>query len=493
MNFGYWEKDDLGSLNYTSLSEESNIPLIEDEHFWNIIEMDGWVLFQSLQRIYLYHLDTREFRIIDAESTILKMMKVDNTIYFCKQGKGIYKIENGRSVLISDHTVFKNNPVVNIFKKQEDLLVLTQDDGFFILQHNQALKWNTDADLIISGKSVYSSIQLSNGDFVVGTISDGFFYLEKNGTVKYHMNQASGLGNNTVLAVFEDEDNNIWLGLDNGINSINITSPFKIFSNKDGKLGTIYASKVYKGYLYLGTNQGLFYKKSMSDDAFTFVKNTQGQVWNLTIIDNQLFCGHNRGTYLIENRKAIKIAAIEGTWGIKKTSRETFLQGNYNGLHILEKKSGKWRYRNKLTGFDNSSKHFEMIGNTIFVDHEYKGVFKLTANDSLTKILSVEKDTTVEKGIHSSLIQYQNKLLYANEKGVYEYDFLNNQFKKDALFSSLYDEKSYDSGKLIFNKNSLWVLSKENISYVSPDPLSNHLKAHKIPLTVKSKERGYWL
>ena len=40
----------------------------------------------------------------------------------------------------------------------------------------------------------------------------------------YQINQDSGLSNNTILSLFEDKQNNIWLGLDKGINCINNNS-----------------------------------------------------------------------------------------------------------------------------------------------------------------------------------------------------------------------------------------------------------------------------
>ena len=48
MEFGYWQRNDIGILDYKSLSQSLNIPLIEDEQFWSIIDIDDWVLFHSL-------------------------------------------------------------------------------------------------------------------------------------------------------------------------------------------------------------------------------------------------------------------------------------------------------------------------------------------------------------------------------------------------------------------------------------------------------------
>jgi len=41
MEFGYWLRNDMGVLEYTSLSKSLNIKMIEDEHFWKIIPLNG--------------------------------------------------------------------------------------------------------------------------------------------------------------------------------------------------------------------------------------------------------------------------------------------------------------------------------------------------------------------------------------------------------------------------------------------------------------------
>ncbi len=476
MDFGFWSKTPFGSLTYTSISKDLKIPLLEDENFWNIIELDGWMLFQSLQRIYLYNIKTQAYKIIPSSSKIVKMVKVNDTIYFQKQGIGVFKIENGEAVLVSNHAILKNNDLVNIYLKDKKLVFLTQEKGFFILDNNQLFLWDIPANKKIQNNSVYSSIQLKNGDYVLGTIANGFIHLTKDGILNYHIAQNNGLSNNTVLAIFEDTHQNIWLALDNGINSINMSSAFRVYTNKSGSLGTVYTSIIDNGIIYLGTNQGLFYKPENANTDFTFIENTQGQVWRLLKIGNEIFCGHNTGTFIIKENQATKIANVPGTWDIKFLSRNRYLQGNYDGLYVLEKIKGTWNLRNKIEGFDISSRFFEVENsNTIFVNHEYKGVFKLKVNDNHNKVTSIEKVASVKKGIHSSILKYQDKILYASKKGVYTYNKTKDEFLKDTILSSFYSENTYSSGRLIYNaySNLLWGFSKGNLHYVSAGKLSN--------------------
>ena len=48
-----------------------------------------------------------------------------------------------------------------------------------------------------------------------------------------------------------------------------------------------------------------------------------------------------------------------GTWLIKEIpeKKDLFILGGYNGLFILKKENNSWILRNKIKGFDISSRH----------------------------------------------------------------------------------------------------------------------------------------
>jgi AraC family chitin signaling transcriptional activator len=484
-DFGFWKKNDFGFLEFSSIVKNKEIKMYEDEQIWEIIELDGWVLFKSLQRIYLYNLKTASLKVIEGTNVITKISKVNDVVYFQDLEKGLFKIENGRPSLVSNHDVLKKNKLTDIFYKNDKLFFLTQNMGFYFFDKNVLKSWKISANDYLKDKTIYSSEILNDGSIILGTISTGVIYLTEKGDIDYQIDQNLGLSNNTVLSVFEDIDKNIWLGLDNGINLINFTSPLKIFVNKKDFLGTIYTSTIYDGYLYLGTNQGLFYKKYNSKKEFEFIKNTQGQVWSLKVIDDTLFCGHDSGTFIIENNKANLIFNIQGTWDFKKLKDNLIIQGNYDGLYVLQKENNVWRLRNKIKGFKNSSRYFIILNdNKIFVNHEYKGVFKIKVNALYTSILKIEKDISVNKGIHSSLLKHKNNIFYASKKGVYKYDSEDNVFNLDSIYSKLIPKSVFGSAKLISDEysNKLWSFTTEGLRFLNPGKLSNIPTIETIPI-----------
>ncbi|WP_299110690.1 triple tyrosine motif-containing protein [uncultured Winogradskyella sp.] len=497
MDFGFWTKNKFGGLHYKSLTKNKAFKIKEDEEFWGIIDIEGFVLFQSLDRIYIYNAFDESTRIIESESRINKMYKTNETIYFQKSGIGVFKIENGKEVFVTSSLSIDNIEIINVFDNQNTLLFLTKEDGFYEFKNDRVEKWNATENAL-SNVSIYSSTKLNDGSFILGTISNGIIQLDKEGKIRLKVNKSYGLSNNTVLSVKEDNDGNIWLGLDNGVNVINLNSPYKVFKDKQGRLGTVYASVKTDKNLYLGTNQGLFYKALDSESGFKFITGTEGQVWCLKILQGILFCGHDKGTFIVNNNNAQKISEEKGTWEIKEIddNPNLLIQGNYRGLTILEKSTNKdWRYRNKISGFDISSRYIEFSGvSEILVSHEYKGVYKIEVDSTYTNVLESKK-IAIKQGVKSSIVKFNNSVFYSYKEGVFRYDENNERFEKDSLLSAFLSKEKYLSGKLINDKkeNRLWGFNDNEIVYIETGKLSNKPDVNiiSIPGELRSNKTGY--
>lgn len=497
MDFGHWEHDDTGVLKYTSLAETLNVEMIVDEQIWNIIDYEEWILFQSLNRIYIYHKTDETITTIDASDRLNKLFRVENSFYFQVANQGLYTIENRSSKLISDDPVLQNKLLVNIFKKEGEYIFLTEGDGFYKMRNAVVEPWPVEADSILKNLTVYTSITLKNKNMVLGTIANGIIELNEEGEFLYQMDQSNGLSDNTTLALFEDLQTNLWLGMDYGINCVDKEAAFKNYFDRNGKLGTVYVSAIHKNYLYLGTNQGLFYKSYGSNEEFTLVPGTKGQVWNLKVIYGDLFCGHNLGSFMIDNGEAKLITNIQGAWDFKKIpgKENHLLQGNFTGLNILVKENGDWILKNKIEGFDISSKYYQITADRkILVSHEYKGVYKLDVDEAFTTVTDFSKMSSVDKGSHSSLVSYNDNIYYANREGIFIYNDGTGEFDKEESISKIYENDQYVTGKLITdNTGKLWAFTKDALVYIYVEKLNKTHKINTIPIPISQRSalEGY--
>ncbi len=476
MDFGFWEMNANKQLEYTSLVTSLGIEPLEDEQFWDIVFVKDLVLFQSLNRIYIYNSTQNTYTIIHSDSTILKLFQTNEAIYFQKENMGLYTIQNGKELLVSKERILKDNAIVQLFSHGKGLLFLTSDSGFYLLEDKTISPYFQNLEPLLNNKTVYSAIQDSKGNFILGTISHGLLMITNDGVFRYQINNKKGLGNNTVLSISEDIDHNIWLALDTGINCINTSSSVEQYSPDYGEIGAVYCSALYQGNLYLGTNQGLFFRNQSTKNPFQLIKNTEGQVWDLVVLKGSLFCGHHSGTFQIRADTAIPISNITGTWSIKEIPGydTLLLQGNYSGLYVLEKIKNTWGLKNKMEGFSMSSRFFEYYDKHIFVNHEYKGVYKLKPSEDFLTVQSIQKEP-ISKGLHSSLVQFNGDLLYSFKNGILKYQTETKQFIKDSIIEKALFTKDYSSGNLIETEgdNYLWYFSTKGISYLKKNSIMN--------------------
>ncbi|GLB52790.1 hypothetical protein NBRC110019_18300 [Neptunitalea chrysea] len=492
MEFGFWKEGANGQLQYTSLSDQIKDKVLDDEQIWNIISFNKWIIFQSLNQLYIYNLNSKTFTVHRPEGGITKVYNIGASVYYQTIGKGLFEIVNGEAKLISDASVFKETKIVNVFKVNNELLVHTQLEGLFLLSEGELHKFTTE----VPSNNIYNSMKLSNGNYALGTVSDGVYIINAEGKVVLHINQENGLTNNTVLSLFEDRDHNLWVGLDNGVNCINLKSNVASYEDDSGMLGTIYTSVLFDDKIYLGTNQGLFYKPYDKDIPFTFISNTKGQVWSLYVYDDTLFCGHDAGTFIVEDTTATRIFSESGTWKFEQVEGTSNLlyQGNYAGLSVLKKSNGSWSFRNWIKGFGYSSRYLETLGNTVYVSHEYKGVFKVVVNADFTEALSEEMLDFPKKGKNASIAKYRGKIWYASREGVFSLAGNNQQFVKNKKLSDVMINDGYTSGKLIVDKtNRLWFFTKNHINYFNHSNFNDELLHQSIPIpyTLANTMSGY--
>ena len=61
-NFGYWEENKQGSYEFVSLVKSNDLVIENDEEFWNILQYDNWIIFQSLSRLIMYNESSGVFK-----------------------------------------------------------------------------------------------------------------------------------------------------------------------------------------------------------------------------------------------------------------------------------------------------------------------------------------------------------------------------------------------------------------------------------------------
>ena len=458
-DFGYWSFKH-NKLTYTSLTKL--IPKADQlkDEIWKIHIYGNKVIFQSFSTIYIYA--NGKITVLKNASNFLFSYKIGNR--FIVEDKGLYELKGTKLEFIPGSDVICKTGVLSILPfKENTLLIGTGKNGLFLFDGKTFKPFNTPANSFLSAFQLNNGAKILDKYYAYGTILNGIIIIDEAGNIIQRINKSSGLQNNTVLSLYSDNEQNLWAGLDNGIDRIELNSPLYFYLDKTGVFGTVYSSVIFKGKIYLGTNQGLFYSEwkdagQFSDLSFRLIPNSQGQVWELNIIDDQLLCGHNNGTFNVVGDKIEKLTTYSGGWTIKKlnSNPNLLIQGTYTGLLLFNKNaSGKWQFFKKIANFSVPSRYVEQDNKgEIWVSHAYKGLYKLKLSSDYSAVVSnkyYDEKSGLPTNYNLNLFNLEDKIVFASEAGFYTYDNLSDRFSKytvlnKALGSFASSNKIIDAG-----------------------------------------------
>jgi len=438
--FGYWSYQQK-QLRYTSLVNLIPKPYALTDEIWKIYMDGSRVIFQSFSTIYLYEHD--KVTVVKPPNAILFLHQARNRLFAEVLGKGLYELKGKTLVPVSGSEVLGNTGILSILPYKEDQFIIgTGKNGLFIYDGRLFTPMSTTANSFLKTYQLNNGARLLHKYYAYGTILNGLMIIDENGQVVQRINKSGGLQNNTVLSLYADNEQNLWAGLDNGIDRIELNSPLYFYLDKKGEFGTVYSSLIVRDNIYLGTNQGLFVSKWLPGNGnlfntfdFHLIPNSQGQVWELREIDGQLLCGHNNGTFRVNGNQIEKISAVNGGWTVKKlnSNPDYLIQGTYTGLVVfIRDHTGQWTFSHKISGFGEPSRYVEQDHKgDIWVSHAYKGLYKLSLSPDLKQVIQVkyfDEKNGLPNNFNINIFNLENKIVFSSENGFLVYDEISNHF-----------------------------------------------------------------
>ncbi|MBR9919223.1 MAG: hypothetical protein GYB31_00185 [Bacteroidetes bacterium] len=453
---GVIDSDVFGKTRYQSLTHLIPDSLKSFEDIWSVFTRPDGIYFCSKKAIFIYAEDRMEV-LKPQKSEFENFYEAGDQIYVQDTKRGFFQIKEKKLQLISDNPLFSSERIVAVLEHPDyELLLVSQNSGFYQLEGAVVSPWLVASTNFLLENKAYCAIRLSNGFMAIGTIQNGLLIVNQQGEIIRHVNDKRGLQNNTVLTLCEDKQHNLWLGLDNGIDYVEINAPFSLLQSEYGIEGTGYAAYIDDQTIYLGTNQGIYYadwppKQGVFEiNAFRPINNAKGQVWTLDTIDNSLILGQHRGSSVIMNRQVQPFSSIQGAWKFMPLQAHPgyIIQGTYTGLHLYKYSpkggSESWEFVRQLEGFNESARVMEQdeFGN-IWVSHPYKGLYKIELQKDLSGISNINfynKGHGLPVDLFVNVAKIRNELIFTTPKGVYKYDASSDRFISHPEFDAIFGE-----------------------------------------------------
>lgn len=489
--FGYFEVDGRNEFIYHSLSASAMNTHLTNDEFWTINEYKGEIYFQSFRSYFVY--DGEKVRKGESDLPPLYIFNLDNHLYAQFMDGGFSRMDDGFfSELLPREAL--NDDVVSVLPFDKKLLLVSVTKGLYIYDEirKELSAWNIPAGNLIKEGIANRAIMMKDSTFVIGTISNGIVAVNKKGEKLWHINRENGLINNTVLRLWADRTDNLWVAMDNGIAQIRTNSPLYFYEPIEAQIGMVYDVVIEKDLIYMATNQGL-YALSENDTHPVLVPGTQEQTWYITDVGNQLIAGHNKGTLLVEGRQASRIPGPNGGGTVMRKciihGKEVLLQMSYRPLSVFTRNAitGRWQFSHNVEGFSNLIKSFEVdpTGN-IWASHMYKGVYRIRLSEDLGSVKEMEYIGKLEPDHESGTInvmKLRGRIVFSDGRKFYTYEDLTGKIVPYDLLNEEFPELSDTYRVVSLNNDLYWFIRNSEYVLLGYEAGSFHLKL-RIPFTL---------
>ena len=466
---GYLSPNDGGQLVFHSLKsllDESDQKFAD---IWNIVHVGEDIFFRSISR--LFKLNKGKMKVYQPSSTWFFLGKFQNKVIAHDETRGIMMYKNGNwEVFIKKQDLPENFYITSISDyTQGSSIITTSKNGLFQLTE-EGIKPLTIKG-VNNNQHFTSVVKIDEFNYILGTYNNGLYLFNEKNEVIESFSKQEGLQNSNLRSLYIDKSKNIWMGLNNGISFIPFNNAIKDINPVNFGDGSGYSMAVHKNHMYFASSNGTFEMPFENKKDLSYLKNdltniSEGQTWKLGILNNQLYAGKEDGLYQIENKNAKVVDKKSGYWIFETLSNKQniVVTGSYEQVRLFNHNEGQLKDIGNIKSFAGSARFLATDADQhIWISHPYRGVYKINLKDSSTKLYT--SDQGLPSTLNNHVYKIKNKVLIATERGIFEYNEVNDRFEISSYYKKIYGDKSvrYLKEDVLGN---IWFVQDKNLGVI---------------------------
>ena len=466
---GYLSPNDGGQLVFHSLKsllDESDQKFAD---IWNIVHVGEDIFFRSISRLFKWN--KGKMKVYQPSSTWFFLGKFQNKVIAHDETRGIMMYKNGNwEVFIKKQDLPENFYITSISDyTQGSSIITTSKNGLFQLTE-EGIKPLTIKG-VNNNQHFTSVVKIDEFNYILGTYNNGLYLFNEKNEVIESFSKQEGLQNNNLRSLYVDKSKNIWMGLNNGISFIPFNNAIKDINPVNFGDGSGYSMAVHKNHMYFASSNGTFEMPFENKKDLSYLKNdltniSEGQTWKLGILNNQLYAGKEDGLYQIENKNAKVVDKKSGYWIFETLSNKQniVVTGSYEQVRLFNHNEGQLKDIGNIKSFAGSARFLATDADQhIWISHPYRGVYKINLKDSSTKLYT--SDQGLPSTLNNHVYKIKNKVLIATERGIFEYNEVNDRFEISSYYKKIYGDKSvrYLKEDVLGN---IWFVQDKNLGVI---------------------------
>ncbi|MGZ3920177.1 MAG: two-component regulator propeller domain-containing protein [Bacteroidia bacterium] len=383
-----------------------------------------------------------------ADNVVFSIAENKNHHLFFGTSKGL-SVYNG--ITIKNYSLkegLKNSLVYKVLADEEKLWIGTQE-GVYLLANNKILPFNSDP--VLNQSSVYTMLIDAKKNIWFGTLQNGVICYDPAGKKFYHFTSAKGLNSDLVFSLSQNENGNILVGTQYGLNKINskfeVSKASEIPSNDNISISCIIPNGNNK--FYLGT-------QSAGIMDFNFTTKTRVASYNLNngLTNNPIQCLYK--------------------------DREGNLWIGTDGAGVYKYLNNRFVYYNKTNGFVEN--YINSVGvdsyNNIWAGLKRNGLVKISGNTLQKYIFDIKRpDALPDNDINAVLSLENGKMLFGTSDGLCLFE--NNTMHviggttfRNKFILSLYRDRS----------DQIWIGTNESIYKLTDGIIAEETSINKFKI-----------
>ena len=461
-DMGYLAIDSIGAKNFRSLVSILPDSLQDISYIRNIEIWEGDAYFRSRHHIFQIDLATLSLDNVWTAPGRINAQRVGDDLYMWRGGLDWGKV-SGDSLITYEEpleqlSIFPDFlPYPNSQADKQEVLVFPSEGEPSIFDGENFSPFNLDEEIknYLEQYVLFECEYLGEGTYLLRTENGGALIIDQNGSLIAPIDKGSGVKNINIFHGYKDQNQNVWVGSNFGISKMEAFSPFSFLGEEDGFNELILNIIRHKGKLYIGTYDGVFQmitsEKSEQLPQFQQVENLTSTCFSLYSDGDILLAGGREGVFQVIGNQVENITPgvrIPYCFLASKHDPNVMYVGYVNGLLVLKKQAGKWKWAGTLEGVSGGVPSIvEAEPGTLWLGGDANGIRRVQLSEDSRKLINKgQADNSIpteitqfaeEADLPKGAIKVQllaGRMVFLTQKGLRKFDLDTQSFIPENAF-----------------------------------------------------------
>ena len=433
-DMGMLISDSKGTLLYKSVKTlAKSLPDFSDIH--SIVPTEKGVYFFSDKVVFYLHGNTLTYQ--KSEFELGKSFAVGKTVYTQSADSGLMMVDESlkpRRILQTTFFRLKTETTGMLPHEGNTILVATKNDGLFLMNPNdpEPKEFAQSLKDFFRVNRISSVTRLSDGSYAVGTVRNGITIVSHRGELITTINRSHSLNDELINDIASDNQDGIWVALNEGIARVDFPSPFSRYGVANGLMGNVNDITFWNGTYYVATQEGVFKKQQ---NYFVRIKDSTATL-SLQPTENGLLAATTEGVFLISANDNVRAIVSGYTLSLKRSAlrKDIVFCGLLDGLLVLRYANGQWNVHAQAQSVNDECRSIiEDVSGNVWVATSMRGILRYHINDVYSGKMSSTRYGTNDGlrsaiGNHISLVNGVARFTSTSEPGVKRFDNAQNKF-----------------------------------------------------------------